>query len=64
MRYYQNQFSDMIFNHFNLVHRVNTYFYKIHFNIIHLVFLILVLVILAKEFCIHVSNLNYVSRPV
>ena len=55
----------MIFNHFNLVHRVTTYFYKISFNIICLIFLILVLVIFAKIFCIHVLfNLNYVSRHV
>jgi hypothetical protein len=43
------QCSDMVFNHFNLVHRITTCFYKIHFNIIHLVVLILVLVILAKK---------------
>jgi len=55
----------MLFNHFNLVHRVTTYFYKIHFNIICLVVLILVLVIMAKKFCIRVwFNLNHVSKPV
>jgi len=65
MCYYQNQCSDMLFNHFNLVHRVTTYFYKIHFNIICLVVLILVLVIMAKKFCIRVwFNLNHVSKPV